>query len=132
MDTQKKPVLGTHIQKLFHTKYGSIAAACEALGLVYEGVKRSLQRNALSAELLGIIFPGYSLDQLKREFEFKLARRNKPQKSIKRDAWRGDLHYFLQLISEQDRALIVENKILAEKITRLIQETCEEFRKFSS
>lgn len=116
-----KPKLAEHIKQLAETRGWSTRRLADELGLQYDRLKRSLKNNSFSEEDLSKLICHYGLEA--DDFSYSLLGRY-CSRSTPRKAQQG-----LQL-TDADWTLIKENKLLAERLEKLIHAECERFRKF--
>lgn len=122
--------LAEHIRQNL-LKDTTLANLCRLRDLSYEGCKKSLAKNTFSQTQLGILFPGVGIDQLQKEYTFRVARIYQARlvkDTAERKAKASQLGHLLDLIDSEDVRLIGENQLVAEKIAELIRSKCAQIR----
>ncbi len=122
--------LAEHIRQNL-LKDTTLANLCRLRDLSYEGCKKSLAKNTFSQTQLDILFPGVGIDQLQKEYTFRVARIYQARlvkDTAERKAKASQLGHLLDLIDSEDVRLIGENQLVAEKIAELIRSKCAQIR----
>lgn len=124
MSTTEKPLLSDYLSREFTARFGSMAQAARELEVPYERFRKALQRNTFHAQDLITMVPDRNIDALRKEFVFKLARRNKKQGRTGGFGANLGKGLYLDEVTDEDVAFISENKVVKMRIISLIHKEC--------
>jgi hypothetical protein len=127
MSQTEKSLLSEHLRGALCSKYGSVSKAAIHLNIPYERLKQCIRINRFNACDLEVCFPDRSLADLKENFTF-LQARDYALKGGGVKASNSVALLFSPLLDAEDISFIRENKIVAERIARLVHEECSRLR----
>lgn len=126
--TEEKPLLSVYIHARLITKYGSLANGSQMLGVNYETLKKSIQRNSFGRQLLSVITPELTPTQLLTHYTFRLSRtRHDPSGCL---PVKPSICSRLELFGfELDEISFVQhNKFVQDRIRQLVKGECARLR----